>query len=174
MLIVRTSVPLAFVCWNLEHLKPWRLNAGFSEQLIKEKFVGFGQGFKDMSSALPPFWKRSFATCDHPLLLMCASNAVIDRDPAGTGSSAKNARAVELTATVASTMAFGVALMWTAVKFGPEALIAQCIIAEQGGDCALKSLMASKSLFGHHLLSKSLNVLACVGPPGPTTEFLSR
>jgi hypothetical protein len=30
--------------------------------------------------------------------------------------------------------------------------------------------LASKSLFGHHLLSKSLNVLACVGPPGPTTE----
>jgi hypothetical protein len=31
--------------------------------------------------------------------------------------------------------------------------------------------VASKSLFGHHLLSKSLNVLACVGPPGPTTKI---
>jgi hypothetical protein len=58
--------------------------------------------------------------------------------------------------------------MRTAIKFDPEALIAYCIIVEQGGDCALKSLMGSKSLFGHHLLSKSLNVLACVGPPGPT------
>jgi hypothetical protein len=33
--------------------------------------------------------------------------------------------------------------------------------------------MASKSLFGHHLLSKSLNVLTCVGPPGPTTKKLA-
>ena len=45
-------IKLAFVRWNLEHLKPWLLNADFSEQLIKEKFVGFGQGFKDMSPAL--------------------------------------------------------------------------------------------------------------------------
>ena len=34
-----------------EHLKPWLLDACFSEQLIKEKFVGFVQGFKDMSPA---------------------------------------------------------------------------------------------------------------------------
>jgi len=32
--------------------------------------------------------------------------------------------------------------------------------------------MASKNLFGHHLLGKSLNVLACVGPPGPTIRVL--
>ena len=48
----------------------------------------------------------------------------------------------------------------------------QFAVAEQGSDCALKSLMASKSLFGHHLLGKSLNVLACVGPPGPTILIL--
>jgi hypothetical protein len=44
-------------------------------------------------------------------------------------------------------------------------------VERQGSDCALKSLMASKSLFGHHLLGKSLNVLACVGPPGPTNTI---
>jgi hypothetical protein len=44
-------------------------------------------------------------------------------------------------------------------------------LRQVGGDSVLKSLMASKSLFGHHLLSKSLNVLACVPSPGPTTQF---
>lgn len=39
---------IAFDRWNMVHLKPWLRNAGFSEQVIKDKFVGFGQGFKDM------------------------------------------------------------------------------------------------------------------------------
>src|SRR5215471_5888537 len=40
---------LSFDRWNVQYLKPWLLNAGFSEQAIKDKFVPFGQGFKDMS-----------------------------------------------------------------------------------------------------------------------------
>src|SRR5262249_48972675 len=43
---------IAFDRWNMQHLKPWLLNAGFGEQAIKDKFIGFGQGFKDMSPAL--------------------------------------------------------------------------------------------------------------------------
>jgi len=43
---------IAFDRWNMEHLKPWLLNAGFSEQAIKDKFIGFGQGYKSMSPAL--------------------------------------------------------------------------------------------------------------------------
>src|SRR5262249_39313315 len=35
---------IAFDRWNMVHLRPWLLNAGFSEQVIEDKFVGFGQG----------------------------------------------------------------------------------------------------------------------------------
>jgi hypothetical protein len=38
-----------------------------------------------------------------------------------------------------------------------------------GRDAVLKSLMASKSLFGHHLLGKSFERLICAPSPGPTT-----
>jgi hypothetical protein len=36
----------------MQHLTPWLLDTGFSEQQIKERFVGYGQGFKDMSPVL--------------------------------------------------------------------------------------------------------------------------
>ena len=32
---------IAFDRWNMAHLKAWLLNAGFSEQVIAEKFVAF-------------------------------------------------------------------------------------------------------------------------------------
>jgi len=35
---------LAFDRWNFKHLKPWLLQVGFSEQLIEDRFVEFGQG----------------------------------------------------------------------------------------------------------------------------------
>src|SRR6266566_1236896 len=43
---------LGFDRWNMKHLKPWLLDAGFTEQLIAEKFVEFGQGTQSMSPAL--------------------------------------------------------------------------------------------------------------------------
>ena len=61
---------------------------------------------------------------DHPVLLMCASNAVIDRDPAGNRKLSKKRSSGRIDGMVALTMAFGVAPMRTAVKFDPEALIA--------------------------------------------------
>jgi phage terminase large subunit-like protein len=43
---------IAFDRWNFPHLKSWLLNAGFTEQVIAEKFVAFGQGYQSMSPAL--------------------------------------------------------------------------------------------------------------------------
>jgi Phage Terminase len=43
---------LAFDRWNMKHLKPWLLQVGFSEQLIEDRFVEFGQGTQSMSPAL--------------------------------------------------------------------------------------------------------------------------
>jgi phage terminase large subunit-like protein len=40
---------IAFDRWNIQHLKPWLLAAGFSEQMIADTFSPFGQGFQSMS-----------------------------------------------------------------------------------------------------------------------------
>jgi phage terminase large subunit-like protein len=43
---------IAFDRWNFRHLKPWLAQAGFSEQMISERWVEFGQGAQSMSPAL--------------------------------------------------------------------------------------------------------------------------
>ena len=43
---------LAFDRWNFRHLLPWLLRAGFTEQMVKERIVEFGQGVVSMSPAL--------------------------------------------------------------------------------------------------------------------------
>jgi phage terminase large subunit-like protein len=43
---------IAFDRWGMPHLRQWLVKPGFSEPMIKEKFVEFGQGFKSMSPAL--------------------------------------------------------------------------------------------------------------------------
>ena len=71
----------------MEHLKPWLLNAGFTEQTIKDKFIGFGQGYKSMSPALRALeslvLNGRLAHGGHPVLKMCAANCVVHQDPAG-------------------------------------------------------------------------------------------
>ena len=117
---------IGFDRWNLQHLKPWLLNAGFSEQLIADKFVGFGQGFKDMSPALRDLesiiLEKKLRHGGHPVLTMCASNAVIDRDPAGNRKLSKKHPRGRIDGMVALLMAIGVAPQ-KAVKFDVEALI---------------------------------------------------
>ena len=119
---------IAFDRWNMQHLKPWLLNAGFSEQAIEDKFVGFGQGFKDMSPALRDLesiiLEKKLRHGDHPVLKMCASNAVIDRDPAGNRKLSKKRSSGRIDGMVALVMAFGAAAMRTTMQFDVEALIA--------------------------------------------------
>jgi phage terminase large subunit-like protein len=118
---------IAFDRWNMEHLKPWLLNAGFSEQMIKDKFIGFGQGYKSMSPALRDLesciLERKLRHGDHPILQMCASNAVIDRDPAGNRKLSKKRSTGRIDGMTALLMAFGVAPM-RPPRFDVEALIA--------------------------------------------------
>lgn len=78
---------MAFDRWNFRHLKPWLLKVGFTEEEIEKKFVEFGQGFQSMSPALRTLeaWllEGRIAHGAHPVLTMCASNAVVQSDPAG-------------------------------------------------------------------------------------------
>lgn len=104
---------IGFDRWNFRHLKPWLLQAGFSEYQIEEKFVEFGQGFQSMSPALRDLegelLNQRLAHGNHPVLTMCAANAVVQTDPAGNRKLAKNKSTGRIDGLVALAMAFGVA-----------------------------------------------------------------
>lgn len=81
---------IAFDRWNFKHLKPWLVEAGFSEDQIEGDdaiFIEFGQGFQSMSPALreteAAILNGDIIHGDHPVLNMCMANAVVTSNPAG-------------------------------------------------------------------------------------------
>jgi phage terminase large subunit-like protein len=78
---------LAFDRWNYPNFRPWLAKAGFSEALLNQTFVEFGQGFKSMSPALRDLeslvLEKKLRHGNHPILTLCAANAVVERDAAG-------------------------------------------------------------------------------------------
>jgi phage terminase large subunit-like protein len=103
----------AFDRWGMKYLKPWLLKAGFSEERIEELFEDFGQGFQSMSPALrdleSALLNEQVAHGGHPVLTMCAANAVVTTDPAGGRKLNKAKAAGRIDGMVALTMAFGIA-----------------------------------------------------------------
>jgi phage terminase large subunit-like protein len=85
---------VAFDRWNFRHLRPWLSRSGFTEDEIEARFVEFGQGFQSMSPALRELegalLNGKIAHGNHPVLTMCANNAVVQRDPSGNRKLAKN------------------------------------------------------------------------------------
>ena len=77
----------AFDRWGWQHFKPWLLKAGFTDDEIENLFVPFGQGYQSMSPALrdleSALLQGKVAHGGHPVLTMCAANAVVESDPAG-------------------------------------------------------------------------------------------
>ena len=106
---------VAFDRWGMKHLRPWLLKAGFSDDQIEEHFVEFGQGFQSMSPALHDLESELLngrvAHGNHPVMTMCAANAVVQADPSGNRKLAKNKSAGRIDGMVALTMAMGVAPM---------------------------------------------------------------
>lgn len=81
---------IGFDRWNWRHLKPWLLKAGFHEEQLEGDaaiFEPFGQGYQSMSPALRDLEGDLLAGKivhgNHPVLTMCAANAVVTSDPAG-------------------------------------------------------------------------------------------
>jgi phage terminase large subunit-like protein len=81
---------IAFDRWNWRHMKPWLLEAGFSERDLEGDYAIFeqmGQGYQSMSPALrdleSDLINQKMAHANHPVLTMCAANAVVTSDPAG-------------------------------------------------------------------------------------------
>lgn len=102
---------IAFDRWNFRHLKPWLLRVGFEESDIEKHFLEFGQGFKSMSPALRELegeiLNGRLAHGNHPVLTMCAANAVVQSDPAGSRKLAKNKSTGRIDGMVALAMAMG-------------------------------------------------------------------
>lgn len=104
---------IAFDRWGMKHLRPWLLKAGFTEEEIEARFEEFGQGFQSMSPALRDLegelLNGRVAHGNHPVLTMCAANAVVQTDPAGNRKLAKHKSAGRIDGMVALAMAMGAA-----------------------------------------------------------------
>jgi phage terminase large subunit-like protein len=104
---------IGFDAWNFGHFKPWLLRAGISEKMIDDRFVEFRQDYKTMSPALRDLEveikESRLAHGDHPVLAMCASNAVVVTDTSENKKLAKNKSPGRIDGMVALAMAFGVA-----------------------------------------------------------------
>jgi phage terminase large subunit-like protein len=104
---------LAFDRWNMKHLIPWLDRAGFSEKFIADKFVEFGQGTQSMSPALRDLesliLERELVHGDHPVLSMCAAQAVVDSKDGSNRKLSKQRSSGRIDGMVALAMAVGVA-----------------------------------------------------------------
>jgi len=117
---------LGFDRWNFKHLKPWLLKAGFTEYVIKDHFVEFGQGMQSMSPALRELEQilldRKIAHGGNPVLNMCVNNTIIVEDDAGNRKPSKRKSVGRIDGLVALAMAIGVAPL-DAGKIDVRALI---------------------------------------------------
>jgi HK97 family phage portal protein len=104
---------VAFDRWNMRHLKPWLLKAGFTEQMFEANFKEFGQGTQSMSPALRvlegEILNGRIAHGDHPVLKMCAANAVVEGKDSSNRKLSKDPVAGRIDGMVALAMAFGAA-----------------------------------------------------------------
>ena len=104
---------LAFDRWNMTHLKPWLEKAGFSVNMIEDRFVEFGQGTQSMSPALRSLEEllrdKQLAHGNHPVLTMCAACAVVDGKDDANRKLSKNKSSGRIDGLVALAMAVGVA-----------------------------------------------------------------
>jgi phage terminase large subunit-like protein len=109
---------IAFDRWNFRHLRPWLLQAGFSEADVTPgqpgaKFIEFGQGFASMSPALrdteSAILNGRLVHGNHPVMNMCMGNAVIQTDPAGNRKLTKAKSHGRIDGAVALLMAMSVA-----------------------------------------------------------------
>lgn len=103
---------IAFDRWGFSHLRPWLLHSGFTESEIEARFEEFGQGYQSISPALreleSDLLNKRVAHGNHPVLTMCAANAVVQTDPAENRKLNKPKSTGRIDGMIALTMARGV------------------------------------------------------------------
>lgn len=104
---------IGFDEWNWKFLRPWLVKAGMSEDEIDTIFMPIRQGYKTMSPAFrdleSALLAEKVAHGNHPVLTMCAANAVVTTDPAGNRKLDKSRAAGRIDGLVALVDAFAVA-----------------------------------------------------------------
>lgn len=104
---------IAFDRYNMRHLRPWLIRAGLTEAQIDATFFDFGQGYVSMAPALRTLesmlLNKRLRHGMHPVLTMCAQNAVVKMDPAGNKKLDKQKSRGRIDGMVALAMAVGVA-----------------------------------------------------------------
>jgi phage terminase large subunit-like protein len=104
---------IGFDRYNMRHLKPALVRAGFTEEQIEELFEEVGQGFVSMSPALRTvegdLLEERVAHGGHPVLEMCAKNAVVTMDAAGNRKLDKSKATGRIDGMVAYAMARSIA-----------------------------------------------------------------
>ena len=104
---------IAFDSWRWPQLRPWLVRAGMPESLIDERFVPFRQGYISQSPALRTLesllLSEKLMHGDHPILTMCAANAVVKSDEAGNRKLDKKRSRGRIDGMVALSMACAVA-----------------------------------------------------------------
>jgi phage terminase large subunit-like protein len=102
---------IAFDRYNMKFLKPWLERVGFKDEEL-EKFVEFGQGFVSMSPAIreleSKLLQKQLKHGNHPVLTMCAANAITVNDPAGNRKFTKQKSTGRIDGMVGLAMAVGV------------------------------------------------------------------
>lgn len=103
---------LAFDRYNMKFLTPCLVRAGFTPEEL-EKFEPFGQGMVSMSPALRELetmlLRGELRHGNHPVLTMCAGNAVLETDAAENRKFTKKKATGRIDGMVALAMAVGVA-----------------------------------------------------------------
>lgn len=102
---------LAFDRHNMKFLRPCLVRAGFTPAEL-ERFIEFGQGMVSMSPALRELETRLLRSelrhGEHPVLEMCAANAVLEIDAAENRKFTKKKATGRIDGMVALAMAVGV------------------------------------------------------------------
>ena len=102
---------VAFDRYNMKFLTPWLEKAGFNDDELS-RFVEFGQGFVSQSPAIRELESRllqkQLKHGNHPVLTMCAANAVTISDPAGNRKFNKQKATGRIDGMVALAQAVGV------------------------------------------------------------------
>lgn len=106
---------VAFDRYNMRFLRPWLERVGFTEEELS-RFIEFGQGYQSMSPALRKLesllLSRKLSHGGHPVLTMCAANAVVQKDAAENRKFTKAKAAGRIDGMVALAMAVSVAETW--------------------------------------------------------------
>ena len=126
---------IAFDRWNFDRLKVQLLAVGFTQHELDQKFFMFGQGYRSMSPALNSLETEllnvRLAHGGHPVLKMCALNAVVEMDAAGNRKLTKSKSTGRIDGAVALAMAIDVATS-TVEALDPGEELNAAIIARGG------------------------------------------